>query len=330
MKNLKKYILLVSLLSFTLCSCKKEGEHIFNMFDVTVDFHGNTPYSVIDYKEVMVDDSIHIDVTLKSPDKDMYKVCLLETGTSTPLITVPINDASLRREFSYRFKVKANKKVGKTTYRVYPLDKGGVYMGDGYKSVTVNVKSDFAYYTERFLKFPTVFSSYTPVLTDSLKSIDSYLSLTTGQVFNYSVGAGNSEKIDLGFRLYFPAIVPPDTTSRGVFQIYSMGATTNPVPFYDISSWTRKATLFSIPKDKGKAAFDKLLTGAQLKAVALKEKIELKEPTTLPGGDYIFYFKTPEGRYGAVCVLSLGTLKGGADRSGFQIAANVHIKVLNN
>ena len=74
-----------------LFSCKKEGENVFNMFEgVTVTFNANSPYSITGYKEVNNGDSVYIDFTIRSADKDMYEVWFLEAGQNSPKLKIPI------------------------------------------------------------------------------------------------------------------------------------------------------------------------------------------------------------------------------------------------
>jgi hypothetical protein len=150
MKLIKSIIGFAALGALFLTACKKEGENIFNMFnDVEVTFHDTHPFSITGYKQVNDGDSVYIDYTITSKDKDMYAACLLEVGTSSPIKTV-LND-SQRKSYSGVIKMKATK-AGKTSYRIYPLDKVGVYMGDGGKTITIDVLPNISYFNQRIVK----------------------------------------------------------------------------------------------------------------------------------------------------------------------------------
>lgn len=292
MKTGNYNILLPFIMVVVFSACKKEGENVFNMFDdVTVTLHNNSPYSITGYKEVNDGDSVYIDFTVKSEKKDMHEVWLLENGQTSPAKKIPIDDESKRREFSYTIKLKADQRVGQTSYRVFPVDEDLVYMGDGHKQVTIDVKPNFTFLTERYAYFP-----------DSAKTNKCYFSLYTGESFNYEQGAANASKIDVGVDTIYRATDPKKPTVLTQFGVlYSLDANAASLPvysFYDISTWNKRSTLFSSAADD-KGAFNKLKAGSQILAAALKAKPDKKGPIEFKGGQ-IIYFKTQEGRYGVL------------------------------
>ncbi len=287
MKNIKLVLLSCFVFLFA-SSCKKEGTNIFNMFtDVEVIYHDNSPYSITGYKQVNDGDSIYIDVTVKSAKEDMYVLCLLQAGTTSPT-KVTIKEAN-RREVSHTFKMKATK-AGKTSYRVYPLDKRGIYLGDNYKSVTIDVKPNFTFLNERLL--------FSPDTVEKVKKC--YLSLTTGETFSYSEGKGNESKIDLGV---YSQLVEENKVLVRRFYLYSLDA--NPLPFnaYDISSWNKRKTLFSTVTVSGGSKFTSFTSASLITAAANAVNINQSGPILIKGGELI-YFKTQEGKIGAIYVFS--------------------------
>lgn len=312
MKNFNKLLTIGMVGAMLTTSCKKEGENIFNMFtDVEVTFHDSSPYSVTDYKVVNDGDSIHIDFTMKSAKEDMYVACLLEAGTSSP-IKVPIDDEH-RREFSYTFKLKANR-VGKMSYRVYPLDSRGIYLGDDYKKITIDVKPNFSYYTERHLFLPP----------DGDKSKKSYLSLTTGETFSYNEGADNSSKIDLGFYVDSVAVDPeePDVLTP-VYRIYSLDAGVDLPTGHDISSWTLRKTLFSAPQQGMDSDFmEDFVAGSVIEEEAGNVEIDQSGPVDIRGGDLVF-FTTEDGRTGAIYVSTI------TESHNLGTYGNLYIKIVD-
>lgn len=298
MKNTYIKILgIVSMTSLLLFSCKKEGENIFNMFDdVKVNYHSNSPYAVTDYKEVNPQDSVYLEYTITSANKDMAVVCVFENGSGTPFVKTMLKPSE-KRDYTGVVKLKMSNKVGKTTYRVWALDSRGVYMGDGYKSVTVEVKSDFKYWSGRKLYvsgFVDKNGSFDP-----FKNEKSYYSLTTGETFSYIEGNTNSDKIDFGAAHVFDESKTGD--DRFAVSLYSINANPIKVPHYDVSQWIDKGTLFSTPKSGGTTFTNSLRTGAQIIDAAKKAKPTLKLATGLKTG-YLFYFLTKKGEYGAVYV----------------------------
>lgn len=262
-----------------MASCKKEGENIFNMFDeVNVTFHSKSPYSVTGYKEVNSGDSVHIEYTITSAKKGMHMLCVYEAGAGAVFMKIPLN-ASQRKTYSNVVKLKMNAKVGRTTYRIGALDSAGVYIGDGYKSITLDVLANYNYWAGRSIFVPD---------TLGMES-KSYLSLKTGTTYSYKEGLTKSEDIDLGF------------VNNGASTVYALNA--SPLPFtpYDISSWTKKATLFAAAKNNQGTAFLNLKTGEQIESAAKSAKPTLKVVTNLAAGS-LFYFITAEGKQGAIFV----------------------------
>ena len=66
---------LVAILS--LASCKKTAPNIFNMFEVTLDLHQNSPYSLSENQTLNEGDSIYFDFTISSPNADMLRISCL-------------------------------------------------------------------------------------------------------------------------------------------------------------------------------------------------------------------------------------------------------------
>ena len=277
------------LLLTLLFACKKEGDNVFNMFDdVSITYHNNSPYSITGYKEVNDGDSVFIDFTIKSPNRDMYQVWLLETGTENASMKIPITDDSQRREFSHVIKLKADKRAGKTSYRVFPVDKDLVYMGDGHKQVTIDVRPNYTFLTERY--------AYSP---DSQKVKKCFFSLSTGEAFSYSEGKQNEAKIDF----VVDTILVPRPNTPNTYEIktvmYALDAPDSPLySFYDLSSWNKRNTVFSTAVNAG-TTFTNFKTGSQIRAAAEKAKPDKKGPIEIKTGQLV-YFKTHEGKYGAL------------------------------
>ncbi|MNJ93820.1 hypothetical protein D3C87_115070 [compost metagenome] len=307
-----KYLGCALVTALFLASCKKETTNIFNMFeDVKVTFHSNSPYAVTDYKLVNVDDSVYIEYTIESAKKGMFAVCIFETSSALP--TKIFLNSSQRKSYSGIVKLKMNTRVGKISYRIWALDSAGVYLGDGYKMITLEVKSDYNYYAGREVFSPDTLEKVNPC----------YLSLNSGERFSYSNGAANSAKIDLG--LYRVPVINPTTQKLATYKydFYTLNA--NPLPFtaYDMSSWTKRATLISAPKTgQSNTWLNSLRTGTQIGTLGKSAKPNLKATTTGLSAGSLFYFLTPEGKYGAVYVNSveINNLKSG-------VFINVDIKV---
>lgn len=312
---MKKYISLSLILCSMLLlnSCKKEGDNIFNMFtDVTVEFHNNNPQNIVDHKVVNVGDEIWIDYTVTSNKEDMYTMNLLEVGTSSPT-KYPLNE-SQRRSASGLIKLKATNRTGRISYRLYPTDKTGIYLGDGYKTLTIDVNNDFTFTTERFLFPPNTIlaNPNTGEVTHPIfdPAAESFLSLTTGETFSYSKGSANSSKIDLG--LYRTLTARLNSTTKlydftSTDMIYSVGATPSPVPGnnFDVATWpTKRRTLFSALVSGGSTTFNNHKTGLSITDAA--KKLGVNSTVAVASGGSMYYFLTPEGKYGAILINNNG------------------------
>jgi len=314
MKRNLKYVGLLFLATLVFSACKKDTENIFNMFDdLTVTYTANSPYAVTEYKDVNVGDSVYIEYNIESANEDMYVACVFETSAAIPT-KIPLND-SQRRKYSGVFKLKMDNRVGKITYRVWALDKAGIYLGDGYKSVTLNVLPDYKYFASREVFIP-----------DSVgKTSNSYISLTSGELFSYANGKENTSKIDLG--LYRSILTGSSSTAANgyIYGVYALDASPLPFTAYDISSWTNKrATLVAAPKTGQLSAFTNLRTGAQIGSAGKSAKPTLKAITTGLISGSLFYFLTPEGKYGAIYVNSVSS-----NNSSRGVFLNIDVKIQN-
>lgn len=290
MKMLNTTIASLSVLLLVIfASCKKTAPTAMNMYNVKLTLQSQT-FPIDDNGEVEMTskDSVTVDYTLESPDEDMYTVTLNKTGTNT-LTKTAITDNGKRRVYSGSFKFKASDiGAGVTSYRIFPLNKEGVYLGDGYKKITIHVLSDLKYY-----------SNIKVYMADTTKNEPCYLS-ASGEgpnLYSYTSGADNSTKIDFGFRCTItenPREVKP--------YMYSLSA--NPLPFtpYDISSWTKRVTLFSAPISGSAATWiSRFNTGPKIEAEAKAVNINLTSSPELKANNFVF-FKTPEGKYGVIFV----------------------------
>jgi hypothetical protein len=323
MKNFKITYLLTVLVCFIfLAACKKEGENIFNMFrDVDVTYHNNSQYSVTDHKEVNVDDSVYIDFTITSKNKGMHQICVWEAGSATPFLRLNPND-SQRFSYSNVVKLKMSSKTGLVSYRVWALDSAGVYIGDGYKTVSVFVKPDYNYWSNRYMSVPDTLT----------KAAKCYISLRTGSLYSYEEAKLNPDLIDAAIFYDEAANVltnPADTV--GGFVIYSLDAAPTPFPPYDISSWAKRSVVFSSLKTNQANTFrNTIRTGSLLKSNAgtsfpnkklLLTSLSGRTPVT---ANNMVYFKTPEGKVGALFV---NYITGHSSIKG--VIFNVDVKIMN-
>lgn len=203
-------------------------------------------------------------------------------------------------------------------YNVVARDRNGVFVG---QSVVINVTvtSDFYYYPNRTI--------FTP---DTAQTAQTYYSSSLNNTFSYATGAANSANIDFGY--YFN----PDTSQKAGSKanqpvyghfLYALNATPTPRsaknPVYDISTWTKNATIMkqvtaSVPTFASltsggaikQGALTNLKTGATTQAPVVTTTITAGKQTDtytpLATGNVI-WFKTADGRYGALTVTFLSS-----------------------
>ena len=285
---MKNKLLLLALGAMALAfsfSCKKEAPNIFTMFkDVTLELDSTSnKFNVGQYTQLNDGDSFYIDFTIKSAVKDMYQVAVFKMGSAIPFLRIPVENASDRRSFSDIVRLKASEGVGTHTYRIWAYDQDGVYIGDGYKTITIDVQNNYVHLPFRRVYFPD----------DVSTSLASYLDITGGKAYGYADGAANSANIDLG--VY--------RNSSGANFLYSLSA--NPLPYtpFDISSWTKKGTLFANPHNNQQNTFNRNLhSGSAIESYAKGRNPNRTSLSSAFALNSVIAFKTPEGKYGALLV----------------------------
>lgn len=294
------------LVAIAFKSCKKEAESIFTMFrDVEVTFHNNSEYAIVEDAILNDGDSVHIHFTITSANEDMYNVAIDSTqGTGA----IGRRDIQLseneRRSYSGVIKHKMTRD-GKTTFRVYALNRLNEYMGDGYTSITVDGRPSYTHLPNR-----RVYASRIRMIdgdeTNDETDRRSFFSLMRAEAFDYQNGRANAGDIDFG--IYVLLDTRAAHLNRASFNLYSINTPTNPMPDYDISDWEKRNTLFSAPIRGANSIFNQQLSSSsaiQTRAEAvnidlLQTNITAWDSALAPGN--LVYFLTPEGKYGAMLV----------------------------
>lgn len=295
-RNIQKLFLLATVLLFA--ACKEEAENIFTMFkDVTVTYNNSDPRCVTDFKVVNDKDEVWIDFTINSASEDMYSyVVETSAGTQQPSrITYPITDASKRRSLSDIIKMTMNRD-GKSSYRIYALNQKGIYIGDGYKKVTIEVNPSYMVYANRDIYLP-----------DSLtKVLPSFLSFNDASTYSYTNGAANAAKIDFG--IYRTMYKDAQGNTLYAVNLYNTSAPTTTFPIYDVSAWQKKLTKFSAPvTSQGTPFLTNAISGSTLETLAKARTINLNATTAttatagLAPGNAVF-FLTPDNKYGMMLI----------------------------
>lgn len=296
MKIAKLIPLFVMLLAFS--ACKKESENIFTMFDdVEVTFHNNSQYAIVEDAVVNDGDSVHIYFTITSAEEEMMAVVVDSTnGTGTWSTRQILMTGSDRHAYSGVVKFKMQRD-GKMTFRFYALNDKNVYIGDGYTSITVEGAPSYTLFPDRRL--------YAPVEGEDNPS---FLSLSTGRTYSYSEAAAVSDQIDFGIDTIYDT--RDDYANRLVYNLYALTVDEYPVPYYDVSGWTKRETKFSAPVTASNAytIFTRTLVSSnRIEEQASSQTINREQTdeviyTEGLAAARMIYFRTPEGKYGAIYV----------------------------
>jgi len=304
-------------LTLVLASCKKEAPNIYNMFnDVTVVFKNEHPLSVRDYKDVNDGDSVYIDYTITSAKEDMAAVCIKREGQETPVLQINLPAGADKRSYSGTYKMRGTR-VGLNQYRVYALNKQAIYIGDGYKSVVFNVKSNFTFMANKLVYLPDSVSQDLP----------SYYSIKLGKSFSYANGKEVSADLDFGVYRTRAPLNDVNAIAGYWYHIYSLSASPLFFNLYDISSWTKRATLFSNQANDATAFRDNLVSGTNIGTIVAAKTINLTETARTSAGTIkigsVVYFKTPEDKFGAIHFKQITS-----DYNG-RLAFTINVKIQN-
>lgn len=259
----------------TLAGCLK-GVDPVSTYSLNVTFANKGDKYVSSDITVNPKDSIVLEFTVTSP-KNMKYVTVQKNGSDFFKDTLT---SATKNSFTVVKRFVADSIAGAYNIRVLAKDSANVFLGD--KSIVVTVTADFDYYTQRTLYVPDTTAKTNPC----------YFATKTGTAYSYSGVGTNSGLIDFGYVF--------DTASTLKHTIYSLN--TSPVPtgvnFYDISTWTKNATVF---KKITTPTFANITSGGILRTAGLSN---LSSGTStkiaaLAAGNVIL-FKTAAGKYGAI------------------------------
>jgi len=280
---MKRYVIGLFTIAAVFSACEKKVDPIDTFF-VTVDYHSTNPKALTTDKTVNPKDSIYLDFTITSAD-DMAYVEIQRNGIR--IDTFQLYNLSNRRSFSLVKGYRADSAAGDYTYRVLARNVNAVFLGDGGKSIKVTVAPDFYFWSYRVLAVPDT----------TAKTNKCYYSTADGSIYSYSDGAGHSGSIDFGY--YY------DTTTANKHTIYALNAPQPLLSYYDISSWTKLATIFK--KMPSSVNFVTQLTSAGAINTLIKNNMTSgtsSKVTTLSttSGSNVIGFKTVQGKYGAILI----------------------------
>jgi hypothetical protein len=262
-------------------ACEKKVEPI-DAFDVTVDYKSSNEYALTGDKEVNPKDSIFLDFTVNSVE-EMTFIEIQKNGVRIDTFNVTGSKTSFSATKGYR----ADSAAGDYAYRVLARNKQAVFLGDGGKLLKVTVKPDFDFWSYRILAVP-----------DTTGKINKcYYSTKDGNIYSYTDGAAASAQIDFGY--YF------DTLVANKHTIYALNAAQPQLSYYDISSWTKNATL--LKKMPTSVNFVTGLTSSGAINTLIKNNMTSGTASKVTAvstsaGSNVIGFKTVTGKYGAILI----------------------------
>lgn len=132
-----------------------------------------------------------------------------------------------------------------------------------------------------------------------------FINLMEGKTYTYAEAKANPEKIDFG--LYRTYTVGSNGTITYSYNLYSLSLNTIPFKAFDFTDLAGKgrATYFSgIQNNQATAFLNTLTSGSTIQSNAISRKTTNLSLNDLKVGS-MFYFKTPDEKYGVVIVNAL-------------------------
>jgi len=301
-----KNITALGMLLVLIAACEKKREPI-DTYKVTVEYKTGNPFAVTQNVEVNPKDSIFFDFTITSGEQMTY-VEIQKNGVRIDTFKVTGNKNTFSGSKGYRI----DSIPGEYSYRILARNSQAVFLGDGGKVFKITVKPDFYFWSYRILAVPDTTS----------KTNKCYYSTTDGKTYSYTDGAANSAGIDFGY--YY------DTTTANKHTIYALSAAQPQLAFYDISSWTKNATIFK--KMPTSVNFVSGITSAGAINTLIKNNMTsgtsskvaaLSTTATGSTSNSVIGFKTAAGKYG---VILIRYFNGGSPAKETQIEVDVKVQ----
>jgi hypothetical protein len=280
---MKKYIIGLIGAGLFLTSCEKKVDPV-DTYSVSVNYRSTGTFALVSDVELNPKDSITLDFTITSAT-DMSYVEIQRNGVR--IDTFQLVNMADKKTFTKIKGYRVDSSAGEYRYRVLGRNNRAIFLGDGGKEFTVTVKPDFYFWSYRILK--------TPDTTDKVNKC--YYSSVDGKNYSYTEGAAVSGSIDFGY--YF------DVTGSNAHSFYALSAAQSQLSFYDISSWTKNATL--LKKMPSSVNFVTGLRSAGAINTLIKNNMTSGTSSKVTGanttgGNNVIGFKTASGKYGAILV----------------------------
>lgn len=282
-----KNIIIISLAALTFASCEKKVDPVDGSnANITLNNAGSN-FVVADIT-VNPKDSINFSYTVSS-NQDMGFVSIQKNPVNqTAFVFRDTMTAATKNNYSAVKRMIADSANGSYIYHIVAHTSKGVYIG--HKAVIVTVKSDYDYYTFRTLMVP-----------DTTAKVNTcYMSAAKGLVYSYTTGAANSADIDFGLYYDTTFTASSSTTDDLRFSLYALSAAQPQLSYYDISTWTKNATVL---KKVTSPAFNTLTSAGAIRTACntnLASGTSTKI-TQLVAGNMVA-FRTAAGKRGVLLV----------------------------
>jgi hypothetical protein len=294
---MKKYISASIITIILFSACQKKVDTVDGSYaTVTLDNAGSK--FVTDNITVNAKDSIFFSFNITS-NKDMKYVSIQKNPVNQTAFLVrdtllPTN----KNNYSAVKKFAADSINGDWLYRIVAHDLSGNYIG--HKDIIVTVKADFVYWSYRFLSLPD----------SSAKINKCYFSTSDGKSYSYSDGVGISNLIDFGYFYDTTKILAgsPLTLKPKGHTIYTLPNIITPFAHYDISTWTKNATLLkpstltSLSTITSAGAIRTACIAALTSGTVTRYSQLDKSATVSDLTSQAFLFKTVTGKYGLMLI----------------------------
>jgi hypothetical protein len=284
---MKKILIPVIVVLFTLTACEKKVLPVDGS-NATITLNNAGNFHVVGDITVNPKDSIIFNYTVTSAI-DMGFVSIQKNPVNqTAFVVRDTMTAATKNNYSATKRFIADSANGDYVYHIVAHTAKGIYIG--HKAILVKVNSDYDYFTFRNLQVPDT----------TAKTNTCYMSAAKGVVYSYTTGAANNADIDFGLYYDTTFTASASTTDDLRFSVYALSAPQPQLSYYDISTWTKNATVL---KKVTSPAFNTLTSAGAIRtacntnlASGTSNKI-----TQLVAGNMVA-FRTVSGKRGVMLI----------------------------
>ncbi len=284
---MNKIIYLIFAVVLLTTACKKQTDPI-DVSNATITLQNAGTGFVVDNITVNPNDSIFFSYTVTS-NKDMKFVSIQKNPTNqTAFIVRDTLTTTQKNNYTAVKRLRADSINGSAIYHIVAHDKDGKYIG--HKALVVTTKSDYDYYTFRLLQVPD----------STAKTNTCYMDATKGIMYSYTSGTTKSADIDFGLMYDTTGKASSSTTDDLRFCLYALSAPQGQLPYNDISTWTKNATIM---KKITSPTFTTITSGGLIKTTCNTNLTSgtTNKITQLVAGNMVA-FRTASGKQGILLV----------------------------